>query len=126
MRRPDFRQELHRDEYHRLRRATMMRTNARRTVPYRPAAHTPYGHYAAKITNYGSGGKNRTLGPHRARVESRANSVALSGATRIHLMMERREIRREHYHAASCDDCWRAIPDEDLQEHRLAQGASMA
>lgn len=76
-RRPDFRQKLHRDKYHRLRRATMMRTNARRTVPYRPAAHTPYGHYAAKITNYGSGGKNRTLGPSSACWEPREQRSAI-------------------------------------------------
>ncbi|XP_032675906.1 uncharacterized protein LOC116846324 [Odontomachus brunneus] len=50
----------------------MMRTNILCTEPrYRPAAHTPYGHYAAKITNYGSGG-NRTIG-QRATRESGVN-----------------------------------------------------
>lgn len=91
-RRPgDFRRELRVRWRHRHHRATTMRTNAGCTEPYRPAAHTPYGHCAAKITNYGSGG-NGILRPCRAAPPA---GVALSGAARGHSVTRRRAIRRE-------------------------------
>lgn len=72
--------------------------NSRRTVEQYStvAAHTPYGHYAAKITNYGEKWWEQDFSGHIEPRESLTTRVALSGAIRLYLVTECDEIRDKY------------------------------